>query len=169
MKIELIQADITQLHVDAVVNAANNSLLGGGGVDGAIHQAAGPQLLAECIKTGGCPTGEARITKGYNLNARYVIHTVGPVWNGGNKGESKLLAECYRNVLRIAEEYHVTTLAFPNISTGVYGYPKMEAALIAVSTVKEFQTKNNSIRQLFFCCFDAENFKIYNNILHPTQ
>lgn len=169
MKIELIRADITQLHVDAVVNAANNSLLGGGGVDGAIHQAAGPQLLAECIKTGGCPTGEARITKGYNLNARYVIHTVGPVWNGGNKGESKLLAECYRNVLRIAEEYHVTTLAFPNISTGVYGYPKMEAALIAVSTVKEFQTKNNSIRQLFFCCFDAENFKIYNNILHPTQ
>jgi len=163
--IKAIQSDITQLSVDAIVNAAKNSLLGGGGVDGAIHKAAGPQLLAECITLGGCPTGEAKITKGYNLKARFVIHTVGPVWQGGNNNEKTLLANCYRNSLALAVENNCTSIAFPNISTGIYGFPKEIAAEIAIREVRSFLLTNKSISQLFFCCFDSENFAIYNHLL----
>jgi O-acetyl-ADP-ribose deacetylase len=148
-RIKLNQGDITKLHVDAIVNAANTRLLGGGGVDGAIHRAGGKQILDECIvirnKQGGCPTGEAVITTGGNLSARYVIHTVGPVWNGGNKNERELLANCYRNSLKLAIDDHIKTIAFPNISTGVYHFPKAEAAEIAVKTVNEFLQDNNTI------------------------
>ena len=164
-KIELIQADITQLTVDAIVNAAKNSLLGGGGVDGAIHRAAGPRLLAECSALGGCPTGEARITNGYNLKANHVIHTVGPVWQGGNNNERILLANCYRNSLKLAAESGCRSVAFPNISTGIYGFPKLEAAEIAFSEVKLFLGSNSLIKQVLFCCFDNENYLIYNKIL----
>jgi len=162
---EIILTDITQLGVDAIVNAANSSLLGGGGVDGAIHRAAGSQLLAECKLTGGCPTGEARTTKGYNLKARFVIHTVGPVWRGGKHNEDLLLASCYRNSLIEAENHKCTSVAFPNISTGVYGYPKQAAAEIAIKEVMSFLKSNNSIGKVIFCCFDNENFLIYNKIL----
>jgi O-acetyl-ADP-ribose deacetylase (regulator of RNase III) len=164
-KIELIQADITQLTVDAIVNAAKNSLLGGGGVDGAIHRAAGPRLLAECSALGGCPTGEARITNGYNLRSKHVIHTVGPVWQGGNNNESLLLANCYRNSLKLAAESGCRSVAFPNISTGIYGFPKFEAAEIAISEVKLFLGSNSLIEQVLFCCYDNENYLIYNKIL----
>jgi len=164
-KIELIQADITQLTVDAIVNAAKNSLLGGGGVDGAIHRAAGPRLLAECSALGGCPTGEARITNGYNLKANQVIHTVGPVWQGGNNNERILLANCYRNSLKLAAESGCRSVAFPNISTGIYGFPKLEAAEIAISEVKLFLGSNSLIEQVLFCCYDNENYLIYNKIL----
>jgi O-acetyl-ADP-ribose deacetylase (regulator of RNase III) len=164
-KIELIQADITQLTVDAIVNAAKNSLLGGGGVDGAIHRAAGPRLLAECSALGGCPTGEARITNGYNLRSKHVIHTVGPVWQGGNNNESLLLANCYRNSLKLAAESGCRSVAFPNISTGIYGFPKLEAAEIAISEVKLFLGSNSLIEQVLFCCYDNENYLIYNKIL----
>jgi O-acetyl-ADP-ribose deacetylase (regulator of RNase III) len=163
--IELIQADITQLTVDAIVNAAKNSLLGGGGVDGAIHRAAGPRLLAECSALGGCPTGEARITNGYNLRSKHVIHTVGPVWQGGNNNESLLLANCYRNSLKLAAESGCRSVAFPNISTGIYGFPKLEAAEIAISEVKLFLGSNSLIEQVLFCCYDNENYLIYNKIL----
>ena len=164
-KIELIQADITQLTVDAIVNAAKNSLLGGGGVDGAIHRAAGPRLLAECSALGGCPTGEARITNGYNLRSKHVIHTVGPIWQGGNNNESLLLANCYRNSLKLAAESGCRSVAFPNISTGIYGFPKLEAAEIAISEVKLFLGSNSLIEQVLFCCYDNENYLIYNKIL----
>ena len=162
---ELIQGDITKLEVDAIVNAANTSLLGGGGVDGAIHRAAGKELLAECLTLGGCATGDAKITKGYNLPARFVIHTVGPVWNGGKSGEPEKLASCYRRSLELAVQNRIRTIAFPNISTGVYGYPKNEAATLAISTVKEFLEKHSEIQQVIFCAFDEENYRIYKNLL----
>ena len=146
-RIKVIQADITQLQVDALVNAANNSLLGGGGVDGAIHRAAGAQLLAECRQLGGCETGEAKITKGYNLPAKWVIHTVGPVWSGGDEGEDELLASCYRNSLALAKQYQIKTIAFPAISTGVYRFPVERAASIAVAEIEAF-LKNDFIHSI---------------------
>ena len=164
-QLEVIKSDITQLDVDAIVNAANNSLLGGGGVDGAIHRAAGPKLLQECISLGGCSTCAAKITKGYNLKAHNVIHTVGPVWHGGENDEPGLLANCYRSSLSLAVSNNCTSIAFPNISTGVYGFPKEFAAEIAIREVRTFLQTNNSITKVFFCCFDAENFAIYNNLL----
>lgn len=163
--VEIIQADITQLDVDAIVNAANSGLRGGGGVDGAIHRAAGPGLLAECITLGGCPTGEAKITKGYNLKARYVIHTVGPVWRGGKNNESALLANCYRNSLMLAVQNHCTSIAFPNISTGIYGFPKIKAAEIATRETAHFIASNKTLSKVLFCCFDSENFHLYKQLL----
>jgi O-acetyl-ADP-ribose deacetylase len=164
-KIELIQADITTLDVDAIVNAANSSLLGGGGVDGAIHRAAGRKLLEECRNLGGCPTGEARITKGYELKARYIVHTVGPVWKGGNAGEPGKLASCYHESLMLAESNKCSGIAFPNISTGIYGYPKKEAALIAINSVKTYLDTHDFIQKVIFCCFDSENYACYSQIL----
>ncbi|MCX2739929.1 O-acetyl-ADP-ribose deacetylase [Pontibacter anaerobius] len=168
--IEVQQGDITKVQVDAVVNAANSSLLGGGGVDGAIHRAGGPAILEECklirARQGGCPTGEAVITTGGNLPARYVIHTVGPVWSGGGKGEPELLANCYRNSLRLAEENGVKSIAFPNISTGVYGYPKDKAAKVAVDAVQSYmQEHETSIKRVVFVCFDEENLTLYEGLL----
>lgn len=165
-RIEILQGDITKLQVDAIVNAANSSLMGGGGVDGAIHRAAGPKLVKECKiiirKIGSCPAGEAVITTGCDLPAKYVIHTVGPVFRGGKNNEPELLANAYNNSLRIAVENNLKSIAFPNISTGIYGYPKEAAAEIAVSTVKIFLEKNDSIEKVIFVCFDYENFTIYN-------
>jgi O-acetyl-ADP-ribose deacetylase (regulator of RNase III) len=155
-RIEVVLADITQEAVDAIVNAANERLLGGGGVDGAIHRAAGPQLLEECRKIGGCPTGEARITKGYKLPARYVIHTVGPVWHGGDKGEPEKLAACYRNALELAVESGVKTIAFPGISTGIYGYPLESATRLAMTTVKSCLATMPSIEEVRFVTFGDE-------------
>jgi len=160
-KIELIRGDITNLKVDAIVNAANTSLLGGGGVDGAIHRTAGKELLDECRTLGGCPTGEAKVTKGYNLPAKYVIHTVGPVWGGGNNQEDELLANCYKNSLKLTVEKNIKTIAFPNISTGIYHFPKERAADIAIKEVKEFLQKNESIDKVIFAVFDEENYDIY--------
>lgn len=164
-RMSLVQGDITKLSVDAIVNAANSSLLGGGGVDGAIHRAAGPGLLEECRKIGGCPTGEARITGGHRLLARHVIHTVGPVHAGGGKGEAALLRSCYLESLRLALEHDVRSVAFPCISTGVYGYPKEEAADIAVSTVQEWLANNSGPEKVVFCCFDEENARLYRERL----
>jgi O-acetyl-ADP-ribose deacetylase (regulator of RNase III) len=168
-KLEVKQGDITKQKTDAIVNAANSSLMGGGGVDGAIHRAGGPEILEECkrivAKQGGCPTGEAVITTGGNLPAKFVIHTVGPVWNGGKKNEPRKLADCYRNSLQLAVENKVTTVAFPNISTGVYGYPKDEAAQIAVKAVIEFLQTNSFIAKVYFVCFDEENFQLYQSLL----
>lgn len=160
-KIKLHKGDITKLNVDAIVNAANKTLLGGGGVDGAIHRAAGKELLDECRTLNGCETGDAKITKGYNLPAKFVIHTVGPVYNGGGYQEAEKLASCYRRSLEIAVENKLKTIAFPNISTGVYGYPKKEAAEIAIQMVKEFLALNKNIEQVIFCVFDEENHSIY--------
>ncbi len=165
-KLELHLGDITQLNVDAIVNAANTSLLGGGGVDGAIHRAAGKQLLAECRTLNGCRTGEAKITKGYNLPAKFVIHTVGPVWNGGTNKEELLLENCYKNSLSLAVEHGIKTIAFPAISTGVYSFPVERASLIAVNTVKEFLENNPSIEQVIFCCFDESTLNIYKKLLN---
>jgi O-acetyl-ADP-ribose deacetylase len=160
-RISILKTDITKLDVDAIVNAANNSLLGGGGVDGAIHRAAGPELLAECRRLGGCATGEAKITKGYRLAARHVIHTVGPVWRGGRHGEPELLANCYRACFRIARSEGLRTLAFPAISCGVYGYPVDEAAGIALrETVAELK-RNKAIEQVIFACFDESVHEAY--------
>lgn len=164
-KIKLYQGDITKLKVNAIVNAANNSLLGGGGVDGAIHRAAGKKLLEECRKLNGCETGEAKITKAYALPSEYVIHTVGPVYNGGKYNEAQKLASCYRNSLELAVKKGIQTIAFPNISTGVYGYPKKGAAEIAVKTVSEFLENNSEISEVIFCVFDTENYKLYKELL----
>lgn len=163
--IEITREDITQLEVDAIVNAANNSLLGGGGVDGAIHDAAGPLLLEECITLDGCPTGEAKITKGYDLKAKHVIHTVGPVWHGGERNEAQLLESCYRNSLKLAAENSIETIAFPNISTGVYRFPKLLAARIAFRTVRKFLEENRQVKKVLFVTFDEENHQLYKSIL----
>ena len=160
-KINIVQGDITKLEVDAIVNAANNSLLGGGGVDGAIHRAAGPDLLEETRKIGGCPTGEARVSDGYNLPARWVIHTVGPVWKGGRQNEAKLLADCYKNSLRAAVEKGAETVAFPAISTGVYGFPLKKATEIAMGETKRFLEMNEYPNQVIFVCFSEEALSIY--------
>jgi len=164
-RIELIQGDITQLNTDAIVNAANNSLLGGGGVDGAIHRTAGPELLAECRTLNGCETGQAKITSGYRLPSKYVIHTVGPVWQGGNQKEDELLASCYQNSLRIAAEKGCKSIAFPNISTGIYGFPKQRAAIIAVHTVNQFLKENTLPEKVVFAVFDKENHDLYQKLL----
>ena len=166
--IQLTKEDITRIKADAIVNAANNSLLGGGGVDGAIHRAAGPGLLAECRALGGCPTGEARITKGYNLPAAWVIHTVGPVWHGGSQGEPELLARCYRNCFALVREYDLRTIAFPAISTGVYGYPKEEAARIAVREARQALAKNEHLAVILFVCFNSATRLAYEKGLAKT-
>jgi len=163
--IHAIKADITTLKADAIVNAANSSLLGGGGVDGAIHRAAGPELLRECRTLGGCRTGEAKITKGYRLPASFVIHTVGPVWHGGTRGEAELLASCYRNSLKLAAENHCRTIAFPSISTGIYGYPVEQGAVIATATVREALADEPCIEELLFCCFSEHDLEVYNKLL----
>lgn len=170
LRIKLLKSDITKIKVDAIVNAANSSLLGGGGVDGAIHRAGGTQILDECIairnKQGGCATGKAVITTGGKLPAKYVIHTVGPVYNGGRKNEAELLANCYINSLKLASANRIKTIAFPNISTGIYGYPKPEAAKVAVEAVEKYLTEHNDIEEVTFVCFDDENYGLYEDLLN---
>ena len=163
-RIRILRGDITQLKVDAIVNAANTSLLGGGGVDGAIHTAAGPELLEYCKTLGGCLTGHAKITPGFNLRAKYIIHTAGPVWRGGNYNEDELLASCYKNSLRMAVKNKISTIAFPAISTGVYGFPLERACSIALNTTTEFLNVNESISKVVFICFDDRTFKVYNQL-----
>jgi O-acetyl-ADP-ribose deacetylase len=167
-KLEIVRGDITKLNVDAIVNAANSSLMGGGGVDGAIHRAAGPRLLAECMKIAEerrpgspCPAGDAVITGAYRLPCKHVIHTVGPVWHGGEQGEAETLASCYRNSLLLAAKTTITSIAFPNISTGVYGYPKDKAAAVAVETVQKTLGETPAIQRVLFVCFDEENYRLY--------
>jgi O-acetyl-ADP-ribose deacetylase (regulator of RNase III) len=165
-KIEIVQGDITRMEVDAIVNAANTSLLGGGGVDGAIHRAAGSRLLAECRTLGGCPTGGARITGGYELPAKHVLHTVGPVWHGGDRGEDELLADCYRNSLLLAAEHGIETIAFPSISTGAYRFPIERAARIALRETADFLRRGGtSVRKVYFVCFSEKDAEVYREAL----
>lgn len=168
-RIEVVRSDITKLTVDAIVNAANSSLLGGGGVDGAIHRAAGPELLEECRGLGGCRTGEAKITKGYLLPARYVIHTVGPVWHGGDRNEDALLASCYRESLALAEQYGVRTVAFPAISTGVYRFPRERACHIAFAEVSRFLDSSVAVKEVIFACFDQLTYDCYCKLSDNTN
>lgn len=172
-RIEVIKGDITKIKVDAIVNAANSSLMGGGGVDGAIHRAGGSAILEECrkivAKQGGCKTGEAVITTAGNLPVKFVIHTVGPVWNGGNNKEREKLANCYLNSLKLAVEHNCTTVAFPNISTGVYHFPKNDAAKISVESIHQFLSKDQSIEKVIIVCFDDENFRHVSNTIADTQ
>lgn len=163
------QGDITTLKVDAIVNAANSTLLGGGGVDGAIHSAAGPELVKECATLGGCETGEAKITKGYKLPAKHVIHTVGPVWHGGDRNEDELLADCYRNSLRLAVRYGIKSIAFPAISTGVYRFPAQRACMIAVGAVSQFIAQAPEIEKVIFVCFSAETYEMYEKELERRK
>jgi O-acetyl-ADP-ribose deacetylase (regulator of RNase III) len=164
-RIDLVEGDITALDIDAIVNAANKSLLGGGGVDGAIHRAAGPELRAACAKLGGCETGEAKITPGFRLPARYVIHTVGPVWGGGERGEDRLLADCYRNSLALAHRHGLASIAYPAISTGAYGFPPDRAARIALRTVLASLEDAAAIERVIFCCFGSESLRHHHNAL----
>jgi O-acetyl-ADP-ribose deacetylase (regulator of RNase III) len=168
-KIDIVRGDITKLEVDAIVNAANATLLGGGGVDGAIHRAAGPELLAECRTLGGCRPGEAKATRGYRLPARFVIHTVGPVWRGGKHGEAETLANCYRNSLQAAVENGVRTIAFPAISCGAYGYPIEEAARIALKTTREFLASTDRIDEVIFVLWGDDTYEAYQRILQPLR
>ena len=164
-KMKVVKGDITQLNVDAIVNAANQTLLGGGGVDGAIHRAAGPELLEECKTLGGCQTGHAKITQGYRLPARFVIHAVGPVWRGGSKGEPQLLAACYESALKLALKNNVKSIAFPAISCGIYGYPIGQSATIAIKETANFLELNNTIEEVYFTCFDDSVFEAYHQAL----
>lgn len=164
-KFEVIRGDITKLDVDVIVNAANSSLLGGGGVDGAIHRAAGPDLVHEYRLLGGCKTGQAKMTRGHRLKARHIIHTVGPVWRGGDNGEPELLKSCYENSLRLAAQHSLGSIAFPCISTGIFGYPADLAAQIAVATVQTFVSRQSSVAQVVFCCFSEQDLKLYQNLL----
>ncbi len=164
--VELLKGDITKVNVGAIVNAANSSLMGGGGVDGAIHRAGGPEILQACMQLNGCPTGQAVITTAGNLPAKKVIHTVGPVWHGGKNNEENLLANCYRSSLLVAVEHRLRSIAFPNISTGVYGFPKQRAATVAINTVNQFLSDNpNAFDRITFVCFDDDNFQIYSKII----
>lgn len=163
-RIKIVKGDITKIEVEAIVNAANKALLGGGGVDGAIHRAAGTELLEKCKELGGCETGEAKITKGYNLPAKYVIHTVGPVWQGGDGGEEEELVNCYRSSLKLAVEKNIKSIAFPSISTGAYGFPIEKAAPIALREVKKFLEKNDTIKEVIFVLFSVKDFQIYQNL-----
>jgi len=165
MRLKAVQADITSLKVEAIVNAANPSLLGGGGVDGAIHLAAGPALLEACRLLGGCETGDAKITDGYNLPAKFVIHTVGPVWKGGQHGEATLLASCYTRAMALASRRFLTSIAFPSISTGVYGYPLRPAAEIAIASALDIKERGSSIRELIFCCFSKQALQLYLELI----
>jgi len=163
--LQAIQADITSLTIDAIVNAANQSLLGGGGVDGAIHRAAGPELLAECKSLRGCETGQAKVTAGFRLKAKFVVHAVGPLWQGGQQGEAELLASCYRQCIELAEQHEISSIAFPAISTGVFGYPKQAATEIAVATVSKAVEGTATIGEVVFCCFSAADLKQYRAVL----